>query len=94
MNISLKMIENNTNYTKKLWNDLISKNLKTKSCGMEREVGIPYLVNTGKWKELEDWQKKHFIDGIKKGKWDKFGNHLKNNNPYSYNKKSKITELR
>ena len=84
------MIENNTNYTKKLWNDLISKNLKTKSCGMEREVGIPYLVNTGKWKELEDWQKKHFIDGIKKGKWDKFGNddparnhkHAQNNQKY------------
>ena len=94
------MIENNTNYTKKLWNDLISKNLKTKSCApvvvcpVIREVGIPYLVNTGKWKELEDWQKEHFIDGIKKGKWDKFGNHLKNNNPYSYNKKSKITEER
>lgn len=86
------MIENNTNYTKKLWNDLIAKNLKTKSCGMEREVGIPYLVNTGKWKELEDWQKEHFIDGIKKGKWDKTGNHLKKNNPYDSAKRQKITE--
>jgi|TARA_B100001971_G_scaffold185628_1_gene185027 hypothetical protein len=92
MNTSLKMIENTINYTKKLWNDLITKNLETKSCGMEREVAIPYLVKTGKWKELEDWQKEHFIDGIKKGKWDKTGNHLKKNNPYDSAKRQKITE--
>jgi hypothetical protein len=93
MSILLKIIEN-TNYTKELWNDLITKNLKTKSCGMEREVGIPYLVKLGKWKELDDWKKEYFIDGIKKGKWDKFGNHLKNNNPYKPKNKQKITELK
>jgi hypothetical protein len=93
MSILLKIIEN-TNYTKELWNDLITKNLKTKSCGMEREVGIPYLVKLGKWKDLDDWKKEYFIDGIKKGKWDKFGNHLKNNNPYKPKNKQKITELK
>jgi len=71
-----------TNFSQKLWDDLISQDMKTNSCGMEREVSIPYLVKLGKWNELEDWQKEHFIDGVKKGKWDKFGNHLKNNNPY------------
>jgi len=89
MSILLKIIEN-TNYSEKLWNDLITKSIKTKSCGMHREVGIPYLVKLGKWKELADWEKEHFLNGIKKGKWDKVGNHLKNNNPYKT--KGKITE--
>ncbi len=60
---------------------------KTGGCSMLRNVGIPYLVKIGKWSDLYDWEKKHFLDGVKKGLWDKKGNHLKDNNPHKSKKK-------
>jgi len=60
-----------------------------RKCGMWLNVGIPYMVKKGKWEELEDLEKTEFIKGVKDGKWDKKGNHLKDNNPY----KQKINKL-
>ena len=58
-------------------------------CGMWLNVYIPYMVKKGKWEELEDLEKREFIKGVKDRKWDKKGNHLKDNNPY----KQKINKL-
>ena len=60
-----------------------------RKCGMWSNVYIPYMVKLGKWEELEDLEKREFIKGVKDGKWDKKGNHLKDNNPY----KQKINKL-
>ena len=60
-----------------------------RKCGMWSNVYIPYMVKLGKWEELEDLEKTEFIKGVKDGKWDKKGNHLKDNNPY----KQKINKL-
>ena len=60
-------------------------------CSMWREVGIPKMVNLGNWSKLKDWEKEYFLDGVRDGKWDKKGNHLKDNNPY-IKKKKRITE--
>ena len=60
-----------------------------RKCGMWLNVYIPYMVKKGKWEELEDLEKREFIKGVKDGKWDKKGNHLKDNNPY----KQKINKL-
>ena len=60
-----------------------------RKCGMWSNVYIPYMVKLGKWKELEDLEKREFIKGVKDRKWDKKGNHLKDNNPY----KQKINKL-
>ena len=76
--------------------DLINTNIISETpqrkCGMWLNVGIPYMVKLGKWKELEKWEKLEFIKGIKSGKFDKDGNHLKNNNPYQ-KKINKLNEL-
>ena len=58
---------------------------------MWREVGIPKMVNLGNWNKLKDWEKEYFLDGVRDGRWDKKGNHLKDNNPY-IKKKKRITE--
>ena len=68
--------------------DLI-RETSQKKCGMWLNVGIPYMVKLGKWKELEDWEKTEFVNGVKDRMWDKKGNHLKDNNPY----KQKINKL-
>jgi len=60
-----------------------------RKCGMWSNVYIPYMVKLGKWEELEDLEKREFIKGVKDRKWDKKGNHLKDNNPY----KQKINKL-
>ncbi len=60
-----------------------------RKCGMWSNVYIPYMVKLGKWEELEDLEKTEFIKGVKDRKWDKKGNHLKDNNPY----KQKINKL-
>jgi len=60
-----------------------------RKCGMWLNVYIPYMVKKGKWEELEDLEKKEFVKGVKDRKWDKKGNHLKDNNPY----KQKINKL-
>ena len=60
-------------------------------CSMWREVGIPKMVNLGNWNKLKDWEKEYFLDGVRDGKWDKHGNHLKDKNPY-IKKKKRITE--
>ena len=60
-----------------------------RKCGMWLNVYIPYMVKKGKWGELEDLEKKEFVKGVKDRKWDKKGNHLKDNNPY----KQKINKL-
>ena len=60
-------------------------------CSMWREVGIPKMVNLGNWSKLKDWEKEYFLDGVKSRKWDKKGNHLKDNNPY-IKKKKRMTE--
>ena len=60
-----------------------------RKCGMWLNVYIPYMVKKGKWEELEDLEKREFIKGVKDRKWDKKGNHLKDNNPY----KQKINKL-
>ena len=60
-----------------------------RKCGMWLNVYIPYMVKKGKWEELEDLEKREFVKGVKDRKWDKKGNHLKDNNPY----KQKINKL-
>ena len=70
--------------------DLI-RETSQKKCGMWLNVGIPYMVKLGKWKELEDWEKTEFVNGVRDRMWDKKGNHLKDNNPY-IKKKKRITE--
>jgi len=60
-----------------------------RKCGMWLNVYIPYMVKKGKWEELEDLEKREFVKGVKDSKWDKHGNHLKDNNPY----KQKINKL-
>ena len=62
-----------------------------RKCGMWSNVYIPYMVKLGKWEELEDLEKTEFIKGVKDGKWDKKGNHLKDNNPYK-KKTNKLNE--
>ena len=62
-----------------------------RKCGMWSNVYIPYMVKLGKWEELEDLEKREFIKGVKDGKWDKKGNHLKDNNPYKQ-KTNKLNE--
>ena len=76
----------NNNYSKQYWNDT-KKSLHHnreyhRGCSMWREVGIPYMIKIGKSDELYDWEKEHFSDGVRDGKWDSKGNHLKDNNPY------------
>ena len=72
-----------------LWYILVEETYR--KCGMWRSVGIPYMVKIGKWKELDKEDKKHFMDGVQRKKWDSIGNHLKNNNPY-IKKKDKLAE--
>ncbi len=62
---------------KKISNILRKKRLHGKTSGMWKDVGIPYLVKIGKWNDLYNWEKKHFLYGDKKGLWDKKGNYLK-----------------
>jgi len=62
-----------------------------RKCGMWLNVYIPYMVKKGKWEELEDLEKKEFVKGVKDRKWDKKGNHLKDNNPYK-KKTNKLNE--
>ena len=62
-----------------------------RKCGMWSNVYIPYMVKLGKWEELEDLEKREFIKGVKDRKWDKKGNHLKDNNPYK-KKTNKLNE--
>ena len=62
-----------------------------RNCGMWLNVYIPYMVKKGKWEELEDLEKREFIKGVKDSKWDKKGNHLKDNNPYK-KKTNKLNE--
>ena len=62
-----------------------------RKCGMWSNVYIPYMVKLGKWEELEDLEKTEFIKGVKDRKWDKKGNHLKDNNPYK-KKTNKLNE--
>ena len=71
--------------------DLI-RETSQKKCGMWLNVGIPYMVKLGKWKELEDWEKTEFVNGVKDRMWDKKGNHLKDNNPYQ-KKINKLNEM-
>ena len=63
-----------------------------RKCGMWLNVYIPYMVKKGKWEELEDLEKKEFVKGVKDRKWDKKGNHLKDNNPYQ-KKINKLNEM-
>ena len=74
------------NFTKLLWESiskiLHNKRKKGKSCLSHKNIGIPHLVKIGKWKTLYDWEKEYFLKGVEDGKWDKKGNHLKDNNPY------------
>jgi len=62
-----------------------------RKCGMWLNVYIPYMVKKGKWEELEDLEKREFVKGVKDRKWDKKGNHLKDNNPYQ-KKTNKLNE--
>ena len=39
-------------------------------------------VRKGRYNKLYDWEKVYFLKGVKSGKWDIKGNHLKDNNPY------------
>ena len=71
--------------------DLI-RETSQKKCGMWLNVGIPYMVKLGKWKELEDWEKTEFVNGVRDRMWDKKGNHLKDNNPYQ-KKINKLNEM-
>ena len=71
--------------------DLI-RETSQKKCGMWLNVGIPYMVKLGKWKELEDWEKTEFVNGVRDKMWDKKGNHLKDNNPYQ-KKINKLNEM-
>ena len=88
-----------TNYSLQLWMETIKQSLVKRrregGCGMSREVMIPYLVKTGKWDELLDYEKEYFKTGVKDGKWTSKGVHLKDNNPYCTNKvkKERITEF-
>ena len=77
--------------------DYIKQSLQQKredgiGCGMWNNVGIPKMVNLGKWDELLKWEKEEFVKGIKDRKWDKKGNHLKDNNPYQ-KKINKLNEM-
>tara|TARA_B100000315_G_C14121210_1_gene382672 strand:- start:166 stop:402 length:237 start_codon:yes stop_codon:yes gene_type:complete len=67
-------------------------NMADGTCSMYRTVGIPLKVKQGDYDKLENWEKLFFHDGIRNGLWNKSGVHLKNNNPYSIDKKHKITE--
>ncbi len=71
--------------------DLIRETPQRK-CGMWLNIGIPYMVKLGKWKELEDWEKTEFVNGVRDRMWDKKGNHLKDNNPYQ-KKINKLNEM-
>ena len=78
-------------------NDYIKYSLQQKrkkgiGCGMWNNVGIPKMVNLGKWNDLLKWEKEEFLRGVKDGKWDKNGNHLKDNNPYKQ-KTIKLNEM-
>ena len=76
-----------TNYSLLLWENNIQQILHQKrkdgkSCLSHKNIGIPMEVRKGRYNKLYDWEKVYFLKGVKSGKWDIKGNHLKDNNPY------------
>ena len=52
------------------------KSTTTKGCSLWRAWGIPLKVKYGGLDDLYDWEKEHFLKGIRLRKWDENGNFL------------------
>jgi len=68
----------NSNKFDGYYDDYITKQLSKKRkngnyCSMWKNVGIRKMVELGLFDTLNDFEKKDFLDGVRKGLWNKDG---------------------